>query len=293
MKVNKKIKPNRFKPDAVKGNDSSLTSSKGRFLKYTLAVLCISVLSLVLIFIHDFITQSTLFNIKKIEISGTKRVLKEDLLKLADLSCEKNMLAINIFTIEKHLASHPWVQSARVKRNQASVLSISIIEQEPLAIVKIENLAEILINTLGIPFKEYNPLTDNITVLPIITGIDLSKANNQYGFNDELFDSILIFLQSQDCSNIKRIDADKNTGITVEAVDIYNPHPFGGQGSIQIKLGFDNFIAKLEKAKHISAYMDKNFPEKTICAMDFFNIEKVFIRTKPNNALHHTLEKGA
>ena len=291
--MNKKTKPNRYKPETVRGNDPGSVSSNGICSKYIMAILLIGIFSLALIFTYDFITQSAFFNIKKIDISGTKRVSKEDLLKLADLTCGKNILAINLFTIEKHIISHPWIQSASVKRNQASVLSISIIEHEPIAIVKIENLAKILINTRGIPFKEYNPLTDNIDVLPMITGIDLSKTNDQYGFNGELFDSVMIFLQSEECRHIRQINADKNTGITIETMDIYNRQPFDEKGVVQIKLGFDNFMAKLEKAKNISAYMDKNFPEKIICAMDLFNIEKVFIRTKPNTALHHNLEKGA
>ncbi|MBT3387313.1 MAG: FtsQ-type POTRA domain-containing protein, partial [Desulfobacula sp.] len=120
----------------------------------------IMALSLGSIFIYDFLTQSDFLNIKKIEISGTKRVLKEDILKLADLTFEKNILEINLFSIEKRIISHPWVQSAYVKRNLDSVLSISIVEHKPLAIAKIGNLADILINTLGRPFKEYNPQND-------------------------------------------------------------------------------------------------------------------------------------
>jgi cell division protein FtsQ len=101
------------------------------------------------------------------------------------------------------------------------------------------------------------------------------------------------FLQSNDCANVKKIKADKNTGVAIEAQDIYNHLPIGEQGIVQIELGFDNFKEKLNKAKNISAYIDKNFPEKTICSMDLFNIEKVFIKTKLNNALPNNLEKGA
>ena len=245
------------------------------------------------IFIYDFITQSDLFNIKKIEVSGTKRVLKKDILKLADLTFEKNILQINLFSIEKHIISHPWVQSAYVKRNLDSVLSISIVEHEPLAVVKIKDLADILINTQGKPFKEYNPQNDIIKNLPVITGLELSSSNNLYVFNGTLFNSIMDFLKSNDCDNIRQIVGNKNTGVTIEAWDIYNQQPKEGPGTVQIKLGFNNFKAKLTKAKNISEYIDKNYPEKSICSMDLFNIEKVFIKTKLNTALHNDLEKGA
>ena len=201
-------------------------------------------------------------------------------------------MGINLFSIEKLIISHPWIQSASVKRNLTSVLSISVIEQELLAIVRIKNLADILINTQGRPFKEYNPLKDHIKKLPVITGIEPTSAANQYMFDSTLFNSIMDFLQTDKTVNVRQINGDKNTGITIEANDIYNLLPSKDQKTIFIKLGFNNFKAKLNKAKNISNYIDKNFPEKIICAMDLFNIEKVFIKTKLNNALHNNLEKG-
>jgi cell division protein FtsQ len=291
--VSKKTKPNKYKQKDPKGQDTRSGNGIVFCLKGIMMFVFIGVLSLGSIFIYDFITQSNIFNIKQIEISGTKRIQKQDLIELTGLNCEKNILAINLFSIEKLLVSHPWIQSACVKRTLNSELFISIIEQQPLAIVKIKNLADILINTKGSPFKEYNPLKDHIKNLPVVTGLDLTCANNQYLFNGTLFDTTMDFLQSNDCANIRRIQANKNTGVTIETQDIYNQLPWGEQGIVQIELGFNNFKAKLNKAKNISAYIDKNFPEKTICSMDLFNIKKVFIKTKLNNALPNYLEKGA
>ena len=241
-----------------------------------MTVAFISILSLASIFVYDFICQSNLFSIKKVEISGTKRVLKEDILKLANLTCDENIFKLNLFNIEKLIASHPWIHSACVKRNLASVLSISVIEQEALAIVKIENLADILINTQGRPFKEYNPLKDHLENLPVITGLDLTSKNNQYLFNGPLFNSIMNFLKIDDSNNVTRIKGDKNTGITIEANDIYNRLPSENHGTVQIKLGFNDFKAKMNKAIKISEYIGQNFPERAITDMDLFNIEKVF-----------------
>jgi len=290
--VNKKIKANRYKPEGRKGRDTKFGESRLFCLKCVMTLAFISVVSLASIFMYDFMTQSTFFNIKRIEILGTNRIAKEDLLKLADLTCEKNILKINLFSIEKRIVSHPWIQSACVTRNFASELFISIVEQEPLAIVRIETLADILINTQGSPFKEYNPAKDHLKELPVITGLELTKTNSQYLFAGILFNSILDFLQSDACANVRQIKGNKNTGVTIEARDIYNKLPTEEQGMVQMKLGFDNFKAKLNKAKKISDYIDKTFPEKTICAMDLFNIEKVFIQTKLNNALPNDLEKG-
>ena len=100
------------------------------------------------------------------------------------------------------------------------------------------------------------------------------------------------FLKTDDSGTVLRINGNTHTGITIETNDTYNRPSSVEQGGIQIKLGFDNYKAKLKKAKKISEYIDKNFPEKIICAMDFFSIEKVCIKTKLNTALHNNLEKG-
>ncbi|CCK79370.1 cell division protein FtsQ/DivIB [Desulfobacula toluolica] len=293
--MNKKIKPNRFKPENREEEAFQSDSGAGIdfCLKCILTVAFISVLSLVSIFVYDFITQSDFFKIKTLEISGTKQVKKQDLLKIAGLTGEENIFEINVFSIEKSIASHPWIQSVCVKRELPSVLFISVIEQKALAIVKIESLADILINTRGRPFKEYEPSKDPIENLPVISGIGLANENGQYVFSGPLFNSIMDFLKTDGIiGNVHQIKADKNTGLAIESNDIYNPIPSENHGTIHIKLGFNNFKAKLNKAKKISGYIDKNYPERIICDMDLFNIEKVFIKTKLNEALHNNLEKG-
>jgi hypothetical protein len=292
--VNKKSKQNRYRPDADKSivTQSDSESNFDFCIKCIMTVACISILSLASIFAHDFVTQSAFFNIKQVEISGHKRVLKNDILELANLNRKDNIFQINLYSIEKLIVSHPWIKSAQVKRDLTCKLTISIIEQEPLAIVKIENLADILINTQGAPFKEYNPQEDRIENIPVISGLDLTQKNNEYMFESPLFNSIMNFLETNDSDNIIKIIGDKNIGIAIEANDIYNRLPSGEKQTLKIKLGFDNFAAKLKKAKKISEYIDKNFPERAIFAMDLFNIEKVFIKTTLNNALHHNLEKG-
>lgn len=291
--MSKKIKPNRYKPEPR--DEEGLRSDSGTSidfcLKCIMTVAFISILSLASIFAYDVITQSPFFSIKNIEISGAKRVSRKDILKLARLTQDENIFRLNLYTIEKQIVSHPWIQSARIKRDFSSNLFISVIEHEPLAIVQIENLADIIINTQGQPFKEYNPQKDRIEDLPVISGLDLTPRNDQYLFNGPLFNSIMEFLNTDHSGSVKKIQGDKNTGILIDITDSYNLTS-GEQGTIRIKLGFSNFTAKLKKAKKISEYIDKNFPDRTICAMDLFNIEKVFIKTTRNDALRNTIEKG-
>ena len=251
------------------------------------------ILSLAAIFVHDFITQAEFLNITEIEIIGTDHATREEILILAGLNRNRNIYELNASLAERQITSHPWVESASLDRGPDSKLKIVVKEHEPLAIVRIREAADILINTQGLPFKEYDPLTDRAKNLPIVTGLDLSRMRDQYGFSGMLFDSVMNFLKTAEAFPVERIQGNALTGVTLETKNENNSVSTPGQDIIPIKLGFDNFNAKLKKAKKIKAYIDKHLPEKTICAMDLFNIEKVFIKTKLNDALLNNLKKGA
>jgi hypothetical protein len=292
--VNKKIKENRYKPEtAASQNDRTESRSAIDFyLKIIMTVVAISLVSLASIFAYDFITQSNVFNVKEIEIKGLGRASQQDILKLSELKPGDNIFAPNLFATEKKIKSHPWVHSVCVKRRLPSCISITIVEQEPLAIVKIENLADILINKKGRPFKEYNPQTDQLNHLPVITGLDLTAKNNEYQFHGPLFNSIMDFLNTPLISAPIQINGDKNIGINIKAKNFSHSNLSDGADTIEIRLGFNDFQSKLYRAKEISTYIGQHFPDRIIITMDLFNIEKVFVKTKGSDALHNTLEKG-
>jgi hypothetical protein len=288
------MKQNRFKPEAPspKGKSVSAIASKKRSLRVFYAFGLIVLMSLASIWVYDAITQSPFFAIEQVDISGTHRVKKNEIIELTGVTDQTNLFQINLNTIEQQICCHPWIAKACVKRSLFSTLVVTVVEEEPLAIVNIENLADIIINTQGHPFKEYDPQTDQLNFLPTISGMDLTRAGNSFGFEGPLFNAIMDLLEIQGFGRIDTIMGDENIGITIQAQDIYNKNPGHIQEILPIKLGFTRFEEKRIKAIKISAYMDKNFPNKAICAMDLYNIEKIFITTKEIDALHHTIEKG-
>ena len=293
--MNNKIKANRYKPEPNEPSrfHADIEAGIDVCLKFIMVVAFFSIVSLAAIFIHDFIIQAEFFNIAQIEIIGANHVTREEILTCADLNRDRNIFELNASLAEIQILSHPWIQSASVKRGFNSKLKISIKEHEPLAIVRIRNTADILINIKGQPFKEYDPVNDRLENLTVITGLDLTKASDEYLFAGTLFESVMDFLNSGESGSVDHIEGNENTGVTIETKNFINPLSTLDKGTVPVKLGFDNFKAKLKKAKKISEYIDKNLPERTICAMDLFTIEKVFIKTKLNNALHNNLKKGA
>lgn len=299
--ASKRMKSNRYKPEpkpAKKSESQVPAHSKGLFRTITWVFLA-AMMSLGAIYTHDAIVQSPFFAVSRIEVTGNQRVIREELLARAGLNRETNLFELHLPAVVKKLERHPWVARAAVKRNLFSTLQITIEEEQPLAIVTIENLPDIIINAQGAPFKEYDPETDHLEGLPVISGVDLSLSGSSYGFEGDLFNAIMDLLQMEGLSQVRKIQGDENTGITIKTLDIYNKRFYKEdtgdnqtekEALIPIKLGFDRFEEKLARARKISRYMEAHFPNRSILAMDLYNIEKIFIKTE--DALHNTLEKG-
>lgn len=295
-----KIKPNRFKPDpkAPKTAQALADSVRTkRLFRVLSAVFMVAMMSLGAIYAHDAVVQSPFFTVSRIQITGLHRLTRADILETAGLDREVNLFELHLPAVEKKLSRHPWVAEARAQRRLFSTLEIIVTEEEPLAIVTIENLADVIINTQGKPFKEYDPSKDKLQGLPVISGVDLSLSQDRYLFEGDLFNAIMDLLKIQNLGQVRTIHGDENTGITIKALDIYNKTLYkeGTQETqaralIPIKLGFSRFSQKLARAKKISRYMEAQFPSKTILAMDLYDIEKVFIKT--GDALHNDSEKG-
>ncbi len=255
-------------------------------------ILIICVFSLSVVFVHDLVVQSPFFTVRTVTIQGQHRVDKQEILDLADLSRPANIFRVHVPTMEKQIASHPWIATATVHRSLFSSLTIAVEEQHPLAIVRIENFPDMIINRQGVPFKAYEPERDQDVSLPVITGLDLTGSENVYHFEGPLFNAVLDLLQSRYQNNILSIHGDDLIGITIRATGLFNPALMPAAAVMPIGLGFDDYERKLVKARQISQYILANIPGKTISAMDLFDIDTVFVTTAPMDAVQANIEKG-
>lgn len=295
----KKIVPNRYKVQGKKNRKlKTFFGGKALFGKIFL-ILFVGAISLGCIYIHDAVLQCPIFDVKTIRIDGLARVTRNEILTRTGLDKPANIFELQPDLLEKELNTHPWIRMATVKRKLLSTISIKIEEQEPLAIVTIENLTDIVINTQGAPFKEYEPAKDDLKALPVISGVDLSLSNSTYLFEGDLFNAVMEILKIKGFGQIQTILGDENTGILINILntcpDTGVPGPPGEKKSenktiLPVKLGFDRFEEKLARARQVRCYMETNYPGKTISAMDLFSLEKVFVTTE--DAAHNTIEKG-
>lgn len=296
----KKNTPNRYKMPAKKTRKPK-TFFSGKALRGKIFLtLFVGAMSFGCIYMHDAVLQCPLFDVKTIMIDGLDRVTRVAVLARTKLDKPANIFELQPDMLEKELNTHPWIRVATVKRRLFSTLSIKIEEQEPLAIVTIENLADIVINAQGTPFKTYEPAKDNLTALPVISGVDLSLSNSTYLFEGDLFNAVMEILKIKGVGQIKSILGDENTGIRINILNIgpdttgftKNPGDTESENKavLPVKLGFDKFEKKLARARQIQRYMETNYPDKTISAIDLFSLKKVFVTTE--DAAQNSTAKG-
>jgi hypothetical protein len=246
-------------------------------------VLCL--FSIALIYSYDFVMQSTYFNVKKVNINGNIRVKSQTIINLAKIEKNHNLLSLNFTLLEKRILSHPWIQKVSLNKSLPSGLSIRVTEETPLAIVKMKNIAEILINSKGKPFKEYKPDLDKLDGLPVITGLELKKSEESLCFKGPLFNSVLKVLNINRFGKIHHINADKNMGISIETEHLNK--------QITMRLGFYDFHSKAYRVEQITNYFKNHLTNKEICAFDLYDPENVFVKSKDKDALQNLTKGGA
>ena len=83
------------------------------------------------------IFQTGIFKVKKIEISGNQLLLKEELLEIANVALNNNIIALRSWEIEKKLEALPQVKEAKVRKVFPYLLEIEIKERQPEALVEV------------------------------------------------------------------------------------------------------------------------------------------------------------
>ena len=98
---------------------------------------------------------------------ATPHVTADEVRELAGVDIGDKLLAVDADAVAKLLASHPWIASARVRRELPSVLAVEITERRAVASALLGSLY--LLDADGRPFKRAT--FEEADGLPVITGV--------------------------------------------------------------------------------------------------------------------------
>jgi len=333
LRGNKKTRQNRFRPDVSvsTGLHFDFMESLDLCLKFIMVVILISLVSLLFIFLHDVLTQARYFSLKKISVSGYSRISRPQVLKQAGVVPGENIFAINLFKVKKRLVANEWIADASVARDIPSGLAITIKEEKPMAVVKLGNKAEFLINDKGVPFTAYDQHTDKMN-LPLVQGLNLENKDGIYGFSGRAFNSVMKLLSASYPSKsrgrevvpcpgespcpvnflkkIREIAVDQDMGLSLKVAGFpgtadpqvkmgIDPERLHRQENfdtvIEIKMGFDRYGARYRRIGRIMNYLKANKINKKICSMDLSDLGNVIVKfegTQNRDNFHSSIKGG-
>jgi cell division protein FtsQ len=114
----------------------------------------------------NWLCASEIFRIVSVDVSGCKRLNKEDVVELAGISPEQSLVDIDTEVVKQRLEASSWIRHAEVFRSFPDHLVLKIMERDPVALV---NSGEFyLMDKDGVIFKKYKGVEK--LSLPIVTG---------------------------------------------------------------------------------------------------------------------------
>jgi len=276
----------RIRRNAYKGRHTNrLSAALSRILKSTKIVLVLAafgLFNLMLIFGHDWITQTDRLGIQAISVTGCERLTPEIVIVQAGLTEARNILTVNLTTTRKRLLAHPWIADVQVTRDIPDRLHIHIFEHRCIAVLDLGR--RFLMSAEGHVFKELTP--GETPDVPVVSGLRYTDLGLHTEAPSMIMRSVMKILKPRSRSSrldlvaqIREIQADPALGLTIFITDARQ-----SQGYHTVMLGFDDFDEKYAALQRIDAYLEKSPRYAGYRSIDLNNLNRIVVNPVTTNA---------
>ena len=124
------------------------------------------------------LAQSSIFNIRAIEVTGISHITREDVLNLSGLNPGEHIYAANLDKAENMIATNLWVEQVEVKRKLPSTVVINVQERVPSAAITTKE-GLYIVDTAGVLLSRPK-LLDGLSML-VVSGISDIPADVRLG----------------------------------------------------------------------------------------------------------------
>lgn len=219
------------------------------------------------------VIASPRFSVRDIRIGPTTHVDPDELRELTGVRIGDRLLAVDPDVVAARLTTHPWVVSARVRRELPSALSIEVTERHAAASALLGALY--LLDDAGHPFKRAT--FEEADGLPVLTGITRDQYAAMRPTGEAAFREALSLLASYAGAptarpKLSEIHVDPRAGFTLVLFD----------GGGEIRLGRGDWAGKLAAFDRILGALGPRGPSALATVyLDGAPSERVTLQLKP------------
>jgi cell division protein FtsQ len=238
-----------------------------------LVVVCVVALSLLAARqIVRHVIASPRFAVREIHVAATTHVAADEIQTLAGVDLGDPLLTVDPDRVATRLASHPWIASARVRRELPSVLTIDVTERRAAACALMGALY--LIDEGGRPFK--HATFEEADGLPVITGVTREQYAALRPASEAVFREALALLDAYGRGKrpkLSEVRVDPRSGFSLVLLD----------GAGEIRLGRGGSDEKLARLDQILAALGGRGPEALATIyLDGAQADRVTVRLASN-----------
>ena len=232
-----------------------------RFVRVISVVVVVSLIGLIVYAAGGFISRTTFLRLERIEVTGLKRLTRDEVISLAAVRPGDDLLGMSLRRMGEHIGRNPWVAKVKIRRTFPNTLTIALQEREPVAVINMGFLY--YVDGQGEVFK---PLTvgDRLDY-PVLTGFSEEElTRDPAGCREGIRSGLgLIGLLRNDhqfnLAEISEIHFDKVYGFTL----------FTQKSGVPVKLGNSDFPAKLQRFARIYRDLQKDLPLLEYVDLDY------------------------
>jgi len=216
------------------------------------------------------VIASPRFAVQEIRVAATTHVPADEIQALAGVEIGDRLLTVDPDRVAAQLATHPWIASARVRRELPSVLSIEVTERRAVASVLLGALY--LIDESGRPFKRAT--FEEADGLPVITGVTREEYAGLRTASEAVFREALALLSAYgDRPKLSEIHVDPRAGFSLMLLD--------GAGEVRLgRGGTDEKLARLDSI--LKALVPRGPSALATVYLDAAQADRVTVRLRPN-----------
>ena len=203
------------------------------------------------------------FVVKEIELQGTKRAAREDLLRVLAAYKTRGLWQLDLQAIRAAVEKNPWVLEADISRVLPDALRVTVHEREPVAPWRNANNSIVWVDRDARSLGELD-FNQSDKVPPIISGLEEGNNNEVKAANHrrmEIYQQLLSELDQGSAKLSESIDE-----IKLHDVQLVRLHLL--KYNVDVLIGSADFRTRIEKAFKVLDAIER----KDLSTLGFFKI---------------------